>query len=236
MTRRLLSLLGVLLAFHLPTTTAAQTDHGSDAPSFTLPALPYAEDALAPVIDADTMRLHHGRHHQGYVNNLNSRIAELPELTGIDLETLLRQVSTHDAVIRNNAGGHYNHSLFWQIMAPEGEGGEPSAGLRAQIERDFGSHEAFVEQFETAARGVFGSGWAWLILEPDGTLAVTATASQDNPLMDVVAERGAPLLALDVWEHAYYLQYRNLRPDYIAAWWKLVDWNEVNRRYAEARR
>lgn len=204
------------------------------AQPFALPELPYAEDALAPAIDAETMRLHHSRHQSAYVDNLNARIAALPELQGLDLETILRRVSKYDAAVRNNAGGHYNHSLLWRTMAPAGQGGEPSAALRARIARDFGSHEAFVERFETAARSVFGSGWVWLILQADGSLGVTSTANQDNPLMDLVAQRGTPLLALDVWEHAYYLQYRNRRPDYISAWWKVVDWNEVNRRFAMA--
>ncbi|MBS7455770.1 superoxide dismutase [Coralloluteibacterium stylophorae] len=224
--------LALALLASLPLAHAA--DPAETAP-FALPPLPYAEDALAPAIDADTMRLHHGRHHQGYVDKLNARIVDLPDLAGVELHTLLANVSKHDATIRNNAGGHYNHSLFWRNLAPAGEGGEPSAELQARIERDFGPHQAFVEAFDKAAGSVFGSGWAWLILQPDGTLAVTTTANQDNPLMDVAAQRGQPLLGLDVWEHAYYLQYQNRRPDYVGAWWEVVNWNEVNRRFDEAR-
>lgn len=222
-----------VISLVIPVAAIAQSD-APTTPPFSLPALPYADDALAPVIDVQTMRIHHGRHHRAYVENLNKRLAELPALANTDQERLLAEVSQHDATIRNNAGGHFNHSLFWQVMAPSGKGGTPSAALQAQIARDFGSHDAFVKQFETAARGVFGSGWAWLILTPEGKLAVTATANQDNPLMDVVAQRGVPLLALDIWEHAYYLQYQNKRQDYVSAWWKVVNWNEVSRRHAKA--
>ncbi|KLJ00770.1 superoxide dismutase [Luteimonas sp. FCS-9] len=199
---------------------------------FSLPALPYADDALAPAIDAETMRLHHGRHHKAYVDNLNTALEAASRHGGADLGAVLAKVSSYDGAVRNNAGGHYNHSLFWTLMAPAGQGGAPSARLAARIAQDFGSHEAFVSRFEAAARGVFGSGWVWLIARPDGSLAITTTANQDNPLMDVVAERGTPLLALDVWEHGYYLQYRNRRADYIAAWWTVVNWAQVNRRYA----
>lgn len=204
------------------------------APPFTLPDLPYAADALAPVIDAETMRVHHDRHHQAYVTALNEQIARRPDLAGADLASILGQVSRLEPAVRNNAGGHYNHSLFWTMMAPPGQGGRPAAALQARIERDFGSFDAFVATFEASAKGVFGSGWAWLVLKPDGTLAVTSTANQDNPLMDVAPVRGIPLLALDVWEHAYYLAYQNRRPDYISTWWKVVNWKEVSRRYAEA--
>jgi superoxide dismutase, Fe-Mn family len=226
----------LLLSLALVPAVSAQDVPADAASPFTLPALPYAEDALSPVIDADTMALHHGRHHKGYVDNLNARVAQLPDLAATDLETLLGQVSRHDAAIRNNAGGHYNHSLFWRLMAPAGHGGTPSPELLARIARDFGAYDAFVQRFETAARGIFGSGWAWLVLAADGTLSITTTANQDNPLMDVVEHRGTPLLALDVWEHAYYLQYRNRRADYVSGWWTVVNWNEVNRRYADGNR
>lgn len=211
----------------MPATPAAEV---ALAP-FTLPALPYATDALLPAIDAETMVIHHQRHHGAAVKALNELAATLPMLRGGDIEPLLAKASTLPAGVRNNLGSHYNHSLFWTVMAPVGQGGEPSPALAAAIERDFGSLEAMKRQFSQAAATRFGSGWAWLILRPDGGLAVTSTPNQDNPLMDVAELRGTPVLGLDVWEHAYYLRYRNLRGDYIAAWWDVVDWNEVSRRY-----
>ncbi|MFM8259966.1 MAG: superoxide dismutase [Vulcanococcus sp.] len=201
--------------------------------AFALPPLPYAPDALEPAIDATTMRLHHDRHHAGYVANLNGQIQAHPELEQLSLEALQGQISRFPAAVRNNGGGHWNHSQFWAVMAPAGQGGEPSGELRAAIEADFGTLAALQDQFNEAAAGRFGSGWAWLIRRPDGHLAITSTANQDNPLMDLPGvERGTPLLGLDVWEHAYYLHYQNRRPDYITAWWELVNWNEVNRRFA----
>ncbi|MCP9931746.1 superoxide dismutase [Cyanobium sp. AMD-g] len=201
--------------------------------TFVLPPLPYPADALAPAIEPTTMTIHHDRHHGAYVANLNARIADHPELEGMALEDLQGQISRYPAAVRNNGGGHYNHSLFWQVMAPTGQGGAPSAELGAAITAAFGSPEALQQRFARAAADRFGSGWAWLIRRPDGSLAITSTANQDNPLMDLPGiERGVPLLGLDVWEHAYYLDYQNRRPDYIAAWWSLVNWNEVNRRFA----
>jgi Fe-Mn family superoxide dismutase len=200
---------------------------------FALPPLPYAADALEPVIDATTMTLHHDRHHAGYVANLNGQIKAHPELERLSLDALQSRISGFPEAVRNNGGGHWNHSQFWAVMAAPGRGGVPSAELMAAIEATFGSLTAMQEQFNQAAAGRFGSGWAWLIRRPDGQLAVTSTANQDNPLMDLPGvERGTPLLGLDVWEHAYYLRYQNRRPEYIAAWWDLVNWNEVNRRYA----
>jgi Fe-Mn family superoxide dismutase len=211
--------------------------HAADSPApFVLDPLPYAVDALEPVMDAETMRLHHDRHHRGYVDKLNARLPAFPELAGMSLEAIQRQISRYDAVVRNNAGGHYNHTLFWRMLAPPGQGGAPDEALSAAIVRDFGSLEAMQRQFDAAAAGVFGSGWAWLILRDDGRLAIVTTPNQDNPLMDLVAERGAPILALDVWEHAYYLKHRNRRADYIAAWWQVMHWKEANRLHAEARR
>lgn len=204
------------------------------AQPFTLPALPYEADALEPVIDARTMEIHHGRHHQAYVNNLNTEIGKDPRLEGQTLEQIQRGISQYAAAVRNNGGGHYNHSLFWSLLAPAGSGGEPSEGLKAAIERDFGSFDAFKQQFESAALGLFGSGWAWLIRTDDGKLAITTTPNQDNPLMDVVSPGGEPLLALDVWEHAYYLQYQNVRADYVRGWWPIVNWTVVNQRFADA--
>jgi len=201
---------------------------------FTLPDLPYAADALEPVIDEQTMELHHGRHHRAYVDNLNVKVEEYPRLKTLDLEQVQREISSFDTAVRNNGGGHYNHSLFWTLMAPAGQGGEPGKALTAAIEREFGSMDALRTQFSAAAAGVFGAGWAWLIVRDDGRLAITTTPNQDNPLMDVVAERGTPILALDVWEHAYYLQYRNRRSDYVEVWWQVVDLTEVERRFVNA--
>jgi len=203
--------------------------------AFDLPPLPYASDALEPAIDARTMTIHHDRHHAGYVNALNAAVAADPALAELSLEQLLQRGARLPEVVRNNAGGHWNHSQFWTALAPAGEGGQPSAALAAAIEASFGSQAALREQFSTAAAGRFGSGWAWLVIRPDGELAVTSSANQDNPLMNLRGSlRGTPLLGLDVWEHAYYLAYQNRRADYIEAWWSLVNWNELNRRYAAA--
>jgi Fe-Mn family superoxide dismutase len=202
---------------------------------FTLPPLPYPPAALEPAIDARTMSLHHDRHHAGYVANLNAQIEADPSLADRSLDDLQRRVAGLPEAVRNNGGGHFNHSLFWTVMAPPGEGGAPSPELEAAITAAFGSRQAMQDQFNRAAAGRFGSGWAWLIRRPDGELAITSTANQDNPLMDLPGiERGTPLLGLDVWEHAYYLRYQNRRPDYIQAWWSVVNWNEVNRRFADA--
>jgi len=200
---------------------------------FALPALPYATDALEPAIDSTTMTIHHDRHHAAYVANLNAQVEAIPELKTISLEALQTQMSRYPVAVRNNGGGHWNHSQFWRAMAPQGQGGQPSEDLVSAINRGFGSMEAMQRQFNQAASARFGSGWAWLIRRTDGSLAITTTANQDNPLMDVPGiDQGTPLLGLDVWEHAYYLKYQNRRPDYIEAWWSLVNWNEVNRRYA----
>ncbi|MCU0974706.1 MAG: superoxide dismutase [Steroidobacteraceae bacterium] len=205
----------------------------AEAP-FSLPPLPYAANALEPWIDAETMNIHHGRHHKAYVDNLNAQVANFPELAGMSLEAMQAAMSKFNVAVRNNGGGHYNHDLFWQVMAPAGKGGEPSAALTAAIERRFGSLEAMKTEMNRAAAGQFGSGWAWLIVGADGELAITATANQDNPLMDVVPVRGAPVLGVDVWEHAYYLKYQNRRGAYLDAWWNVVNWAEVSRRYETA--
>jgi Fe-Mn family superoxide dismutase len=204
------------------------------AEPFTLDPLPYALDALEPVIDRETMTLHHGRHHRAYVDNLNKAVSADPALQGQSLEALMATVSTRPKAVRDNGGGHWNHRFFWRLMAPEGQRGEPSAALRAAIVRDFGSMEAMQKAFDQAGLTQFGSGWAWLILGADGRLAVTSTPNQDNPLMDVVDKRGTPILGNDVWEHAYYLGYRNRRGEYLSRWWNVVNWNEVNRLHAEA--
>ena len=195
-----------------------------------LPALPYAPDALEPHIDSQTMQIHHGKHHQAYVNNLNAAIEKAPELASWTLDDLCRNIAkVPDAVraaVRNNGGGHWNHSLFWQVMAPKA-GGEPTGALRDAIVAASGDFARFREQFKAAAVGRFGSGWAWLVAGTDGKVAIESTPNQDNPLMD--GKRA--ILGLDVWEHAYYLKYQNRRPDYADAWWNVVNWAEVAKRY-----
>ena len=201
--------------------------------SHTLPALGYAYDALEPHIDALTMEIHHSRHHQTYITNLNAALAELPELAALPVDELLARfdslpVSVQGAV-RNHGGGHANHSLFWQVMSPQG-GGEPGGELAEAIERDLGGLEAFKQAFTQAALSRFGSGWAWLVVDQSGKLQEVSSANQDSPLMEGLV----PILGLDVWEHAYYLKYQNKRPDYIAAFYKVIDWDEVARRYVAA--
>ena len=203
----------------------------------TLPALPYDFAALEPHIDTQTMQIHHGKHHQAYVNNLNAALDKHAELHKKTLEELLRGINTIPedirTAVRNNAGGHYNHSLFWTIMAPAGKGGggEPAGALADAIKKTFGDFTKFKEQIAGAAISRFGSGWAWLTVA-GGKLEVSSTANQDSPLMD----GKVPVLGLDVWEHAYYLKYQNRRPDYIAAWWNVVNWTEVGKRFEAARR
>lgn len=201
--------------------------------AFELPQLPYAHDALEPHIDTKTMEIHHGKHHAGYTNNLNAAI-EGTDLAGQSIEDILAHVSKHGAGVRNNGGGFYNHSLFWAVMSPNG-GGNPSGDLATAIDSAFGSFDAFKDAFSKAAATRFGSGWAWLIVTADGKLAVTSTPNQDNPLMDVAEVKGTPILGLDVWEHAYYLNYQNRRPDYIEAFFNVVDWAAVGQRYAAAK-
>ncbi|AUT44326.1 superoxide dismutase [Aeromonas sp. ASNIH5] len=202
--------------------------------SHTLPALPYAYDALEPHIDAKTMEIHHSRHHQTYITNLNAALADLPELAALPLEALLARIDSLPAqvqgAVRNHGGGHANHSLFWQVMSPQG-GGEPDGELAAAMERELGGLEAFKQAFTQAALSRFGSGWAWLVVDGRGKLQVVSSANQDSPLMEGLT----PILGLDVWEHAYYLKYQNKRPDYIAAFYNVIDWDEVARRYVAAR-
>ncbi|MCB0765319.1 MAG: superoxide dismutase [Flavobacteriales bacterium] len=198
--------------------------------AFKLPDLPYAANALEPNIDARTMEIHHGKHHNGYVTNLNKAVEGTP-LEGKTLEELLTGLDLKNAAVRNNGGGHYNHSLFWTIMAPNA-GGSPEGDLAKAIDDAFGSFDAFKEKFAAAAATRFGSGWAWLCVHKGGKLEVCSTANQDNPLMPEMGCSGTPVLGLDVWEHAYYLNYQNRRPDYIAAFWNVVNWPEVARRYA----
>jgi Fe-Mn family superoxide dismutase len=199
--------------------------------AFELPSLSYAYDALEPHIDARTMEIHHSKHHAGYTNKLNAAIAGT-EMEGKSIEALLAEHSDNGAV-RNNGGGYYNHTLFWSVMSPNG-GGNPSGDLAAAIDADLGGWEAFKEAFAKAAATRFGSGWAWLCVK-DGKLEVCSSANQDNPLMPGVGCGGTPILGLDVWEHAYYLNYQNRRPDYIAAFFNVIDWNAVADRYAAAR-
>lgn len=200
--------------------------------AFELPKLPYSHDALEPHIDAKTMEIHHGKHHAGYVSKLNAAI-EGTELEGKSLEDLCKNHSDHTGV-RNNGGGHFNHSLFWTIMSPNG-GGNPSGDIASAIDRDFGSFDAFKEKFSSAAATRFGSGWAWLCVLDGGKLEVCSSANQDNPLMPNVGCGGTPILGLDVWEHAYYLNYQNRRPDYISAFFSVINWDEVNKRYSDAK-
>ncbi|MFM6999012.1 MAG: superoxide dismutase [Bacteroidota bacterium] len=200
---------------------------------FTLPNLPYAHNALEPHVDALTMEIHHGKHHQAYVNNLNAAIEGTP-MAGKSLEDLMKQHSDVPAV-RNNGGGHYNHSMFWTLMSPNG-GGLPTGALAADITAAFGSFDAFKEAFAKAAATRFGSGWAWLCVNTAGKLEICSTANQDNPLMPSVGCAGTPILGLDVWEHAYYLKYQNRRPDYVSAFFNVINWAEVASRYAAAKK
>jgi Fe-Mn family superoxide dismutase len=201
--------------------------------AFELPALPYATNALEPHIDTKTMEIHHGKHHNAYVTNLNNAVAGT-DAEGKSLGELMAGVSKLSPAVRNNGGGHFNHSLFWTVMSPDG-GGTPSGDLASAINSAFGSFDAFKEEFGKAAATRFGSGWAWLCVDGSGKLFVTSTPNQDNPVMDIAEKKGTPILGLDVWEHAYYLNYQNRRPDYIAAFWNVVNWSEVAKRFADAK-
>jgi len=201
--------------------------------AFTLPALPYATDALEPHIDKLTMEIHHGKHHQAYVTNLNKALEGKPEADA-HIDDIIKNISKYPAAVRNNGGGHYNHSLFWTLLSPSG-GGEPKGDLATAINSTFGSFADFKTKMQDAGATRFGSGWAWLIVTPDKKLAVTSTPNQDNPLMDIAEVKGTPILGIDVWEHAYYLKYQNRRPDYLAAIWNVVNWNHVAELYAAAK-
>ena len=219
----------------LPGVAGAQTS-GAHA----LPKLPYAFDALEPHIDAKTMEIHHGKHHAGYIEKLNAALAKSPDLAKQPLDKLLAglpEISDEElrTTVRNNGGGHWNHDFFWKTLTPASDSGKPSADLAAAIDSAFGSMDAFKKSFGEAATKRFGSGWAWLISQ-DGKLKITSTANQDNPAMKGIvpaADLGTPLLGLDVWEHAYYLHYQNRRPEYIAAWWNVVNWSAASKRFAE---
>ena len=200
--------------------------------AFTLPSLPYAYEALEPHIDAQTMQIHHGKHHQAYVDNLNKAIAGT-EHENKSLEDLVASAGTISPAVRNNGGGHWNHTFFWESLAAE-SGAEPSGELATAINDTFGSLDGLKEKMNTAGATRFGSGWAWLIVK-DGKLEVSSTPNQDNPLMDVAEVKGTPLFGIDVWEHAYYLKYQNKRPDYLKAIWNVVNWNKVGERYSAAK-
>jgi Fe-Mn family superoxide dismutase len=220
-------------AFAVVPGALAQTTPAGGGSAFLLPALPYAYDALEPYLDAQTMQIHHDKHHAAYVANLNKAVAEAPNLATMDVESLLKNLESAPEkvrlAVRNNAGGHYNHTVFWQMMKKDG-GGEPGGELAREIERAFGSYAAFKDKFTEAATKVFGSGWAWLTLEGN-VLKIESTGNQDSPL----SAGRMPLLGLDVWEHAYYLKYQNKRADYIAAWWNVVSWDYASDRFAKAR-
>jgi Fe-Mn family superoxide dismutase len=200
--------------------------------AFTLPALPYPHDALEPHIDARTMEIHHGKHHQAYVDNLNKAISGTPS-ENKSLEELVKMAGSISPAVRNNGGGHWNHSFFWEIMGPKA-GGQPSGNVAAAITSAFGSFDAFKEKFNNAGLTRFGSGWAWLIVK-DGKLEISSTPNQDNPLMDVAEVKGTPILGADVWEHAYYLKYQNKRADYLNAFWNVVNWKKVDEHFAKAK-
>lgn len=227
--KKLLSVLAIGLHFSLP--AAAQ----EPAAPFTLPALPYALDALAPAIGAQTVEIHHGRHHKAYVDALNAAVAADPALQGKSLEELVASAGQGAPVVRNNAGGHWNHSFFWESLAPAAESGAPSAELEAALTAAFGSLDAFKEEFRKAGTARFGSGWVWLTVGEDGALALSSTPNQDNPLMDVAEVKGTPLLGNDVWEHAYYLDYQNRRADYLNAFWGVVNWAKVSERFEDSK-
>ncbi|MFN8431193.1 MAG: superoxide dismutase [Spirosomataceae bacterium] len=203
----------------------AKNAPGVSAEPFSLPPLPYAYNALEPHFDALTMEIHHSRHHQAYVTNLNKAVVGTPSET-VSLDEIIKNISKYPVAVRNNGGGHWNHSFFWKILSPQKQ--QPSEKLLAVINKDFGGLEKLQAEFNTAATSRFGSGWAWLIVQ-DGKLRVCSTPNQDNPLMDIAEIKGKPILGIDVWEHAYYLKYQNKRADYVKAFWNLVNWQEVER-------
>lgn len=198
--------------------------------AFTLPQLPYAFNALEPHIDAKTMEIHHGKHHQAYVTNLNNAIAGT-DAEKMSIEDICKNISKYAAPVRNNGGGHYNHSFFWNLMMPNG-GGAPSGAIGEAINAAFGSFDELKTKFNAAAVGRFGSGWAWVIKNNSGKLEICSTPNQDNPLMDIAEVKGVPVIGIDVWEHAYYLNYQNRRPDYCTAWWNVINWEQVSKNFA----
>ncbi len=233
MSKHRLGILSVVVAVVIMVVPAFAAHAEEASGAYTFPALPYAFDALAPHIDAQTMEIHYSRHHRAYFDNMVKALQGTPH-DGQPLEALFAKMSTLPVALRNNGGGHWNHSLFWQIMSPKG-GGVPQGDLAKAIEKDFGSFADFQKEFNQAAATRFGSGWAWLSVDAQGKLFVSSTANQDNPLMDVVERRGTPILGLDVWEHAYYLAYQNRRGSYIDAFWQVVDWAAVAERWRAAK-
>ena len=199
---------------------------------FELPALKFTPDALSPVIGAQTMQIHYGKHHKAYVDALNKAVAETPALQGKSLDEIIATISAYPMVVRNNAGGHWNHSFFWESLCAPKDSGQPSKALMKAIVTQFGSFENFKSEFKKAGTGRFGSGWVWLIITKDGHLTISSTPYQDNPLMDIAETKGTPILGNDVWEHAYYLDYQNRRADYLEAYWAVVDWAVVSKRFA----
>jgi Fe-Mn family superoxide dismutase len=230
---RFLATMAACLTLVLPAAAVVVAPSATAEPVFTLPPLPYAPSALEPVIDTETMTIHHDRHHQAYVDALNVAVSADPALGGMSLEQLVASAGTLPTAVRNNAGGHWNHSFFWTTMTAPAQTGQPSPELQAALQNRFGSMEEFQSQFNAAGTQRFGSGWAWLIVGQDGQLAITSTPNQDNPLMDVADVKGTPLMGNDVWEHAYYLKHQNRRGDYLSAWWQVVDWNVVSQRFAD---
>jgi superoxide dismutase, Fe-Mn family len=235
LTFALASAAALALSPALAQTAAAPAPAPAPAPAaFSLAPLPYGYDALEPVIDTQTMTIHHAKHHQAYVDNLNKAVAADPALAGQSLDALVAKAGTLPAAVRNNAGGHWNHTFFWETMAPVTKVGAVSPALAAAIDAQFGSMDKFKAAFKAAGTARFGSGWVWLIVGTDGKLAITSTPNQDNPLMDVAEAKGTPVLGNDVWEHAYYLKHQNRRADYLDRWWQVVDWAKVSERYAAA--
>lgn len=224
----------MLAAAALPMAASALSAPKEKPMAFTLPPLPYAPAALEPVIDTQTMELHHNKHHQAYVDKLNEGVAADPALASLTLDQIVAKAGSLPPLVRNNAGGHWNHSLFWKLMAAPGHTGEPSGALRDQISADFGSVDSMQEKFNAAGVGRFGSGWAWLIWA-NGKLAITSTPNQDNPHMDAAEHKGAVVLGNDVWEHAYYLKHQNKRADYLKNWWQVLNWSEASKRFDTAK-
>lgn len=220
------------IALLLLAAPALADNNGKEAAAFKLPALTYEYNALAPAISEDTMRTHHTKHHQAYVDKLNAEITKTPELQGETLEEILSHVSRYSDAVRNNAGGHWNHSFFWKLMAAEGQRGEISPVLKSALDAQFGSVEKFKAAFNEAGASRFGSGWVWLVADNDGKLAITSTANQDNPLMEGAKVAGVPILSNDVWEHSYYLDYKNKRADYLGKWWSVVNWSQVSSNFS----
>lgn len=223
-------LLTIVAATLIAPAAYAQDGFAGQKKPFTLPDLPYAADSLQSFINKDTMEIHYGRHHKGYVDKLNG--FDLP--ADATLEALLKDISKYETGVRNNAGGHWNHSFFWQALTPDAEKNKLPEEFSTVLSEQFGSVDAFKAEFEKGAAGLFGSGWVWLIVDGDGKLVITTTPNQDNPLMDVTDKKGAPILGLDVWEHAYYLQYQNKRPDYAKNFWGVVNWDFVTQNYKAA--